>query len=132
MCVGQRSLRRPGPSAGERDVRSVVRPVEKPLDDKLFEKRQARRAVKLPESTRLRERQAQTGHFVVLTTNASQETIVCLHGSLVRIIRRQGPISEGNYSFSLLISLLMPREFSHLMPRSLEVARASIELGIFP
>jgi len=26
----------------------------------------------------------------------------------------------------------MPREYSHLMPRSLEVARAYVELGIFP
>jgi hypothetical protein len=58
MCVGQRSLRRPGPRAAERDVRAIVSLVEKPLDDKLFENGQARRAVKLPESTRLRERQA--------------------------------------------------------------------------
>lgn len=56
MCVGQRGLRRLGPRTGDRAVRAVVRPVEKPLDDKLFENCPARRIVKLPEPTRLRER----------------------------------------------------------------------------
>ena len=87
MCDGECRLRRLRTRTGERDIRSIVRPVEAPLDDKLFDEGQARRAVKLPETARLWERQTEAWHFLVLTANASQESIVGRHDWIARIIR---------------------------------------------
>ena len=64
-----------------------MRPVEKMLDDKLFEEGQARCAVKLPETTRLREVQTKARHFFVLTANANFESIVGGHDWTASIIR---------------------------------------------
>lgn len=50
--------------------------VEKTLDDKVVEEGQARGAVKLPETTRLRQVQAEPRHLFVLTANTNQESIV--------------------------------------------------------
>jgi hypothetical protein len=49
------------------------------LDDKLVEEGQARGAVKLPETTRLREVQTEPRHLFVLTANANHESIVGRH-----------------------------------------------------
>ena len=64
-----------------------MRAVENMLDDKLFEEGQARGAVKLPETARLREVQAEPRHFFVLTANASDESIVGGHDWTAWIIR---------------------------------------------
>jgi hypothetical protein len=91
MCEGECRLRGLRTRTGERDIRSIVRPVEAPLDDELFDEGQARRAVKLPETTRLWEHQTEAWHFLVLTANASQEAIVGWHDWIARVIPPSSP-----------------------------------------
>ena len=76
MRCWQRPLRRRETRTREGSKRAVVRPVEKAFANKLFEEFKASRAVQLPETTRLRESQAETWHLVVLTANPRQESSV--------------------------------------------------------
>lgn len=76
MGMGQLGLRLARTDLRERDVGAVVGAVENPCGDELFEQRVARGAIQLPEATRLRQRQSQPRHLLVLGSNPGEVSTV--------------------------------------------------------